>query len=309
MRSDGSGEPITLTVTGKNLLPQTTTIFPVGAKATGNVGVQPVHLRVGLGATATLPTKVNVVRADGSTRRAAVTWRRAGAWSEPGEHTVTGTVAGTKLKATAVIDVYNVQQIGWYTATTVEGVQPMLPGSVEVRYTDGYAPTSRSPGSGRTPPTSRPTPASRRSARSPARTGRRPPASPWSPPARTPTSPGMVRRSHRPPTPAIPGLPAPCPQPCNDAPTGWSNYYNKSATALLPAVSKANPSDWVSVTWPAAHTLSAAAATFTVQAGRYALPGDTAVQFWDGAAWSPVSGLTTTPGGPPTTRRYSGSTR
>ena len=30
---------------------------------------------------------------------------------------------------------------------------------------------------------------------------------------------------------------------------GWSSFYNKDATALLPAVSKAHPSEWVSVRW------------------------------------------------------------
>ena len=35
---------------------------------------------------------------------------------------------------------------------------------------------------------------------------------------------------------------------------GWSSFYNKAATALLPAVSKAHPSEWVSVRWDHAQT-------------------------------------------------------
>jgi DeoR/GlpR family transcriptional regulator of sugar metabolism len=49
---------------------------------------------------------------------------------------------------------------------------------------------------------------------------------------------------------------------------GWSNFYNKAATALLPAISKAHPADWVSVSWPSAQAFSTTRAYFTLDARR-----------------------------------------
>jgi beta-galactosidase len=71
---------------------------------------------------------------------------------------------------------------------------------------------------------------------------------------------------------------------------GWSNYYNKAATALLPAISKAHPSDWVSLTWPSAQTLSSVRAYFTTDAQR-TLPSSIEVTYLDGDRWVPVTGL------------------
>ena len=42
-----------------------------------------------------------------------------------------------------------------------------------------------------------------------------------------------------------------------DLTTGWSNYYNKAATANLRAVSVSHASDWVSVSWPDRQEFSA----------------------------------------------------
>ena len=71
---------------------------------------------------------------------------------------------------------------------------------------------------------------------------------------------------------------------------GWSNYYNKAATALLPAISKAHPSDWVSITWPAAQSLDTVKAYFTTDAQR-TLPSSIEVTYLDGDRWVPVTGL------------------
>ena len=49
-----------------------------------------------------------------------------------------------------------------------------------------------------------------------------------------------------------------------DPATAWSNFYVKSATALLPPFSLAHPAEWVSVDWPAARTVSRVAASFVV---------------------------------------------
>jgi beta-galactosidase len=69
---------------------------------------------------------------------------------------------------------------------------------------------------------------------------------------------------------------------------GWSNYYAKPATALLPEVSSAHATDWVSVTWPSAQTFGILQAYFGIQDGRYTLPSALSVTYWDGTAWQPV---------------------
>jgi beta-galactosidase len=74
---------------------------------------------------------------------------------------------------------------------------------------------------------------------------------------------------------------------------GWSNYYNKSATALLPAVSLSHAEDWVSLHWPTKRMVSGLTANFTVDAKR-SLPASARVSYWDGRGWVPVHGLTTT---------------
>ncbi len=69
---------------------------------------------------------------------------------------------------------------------------------------------------------------------------------------------------------------------------GWSNYYRKAATALLPAVSKAHASDWVSESWSSARTIGALGADFTVDSV-HALPSSIRVSWWDGRQFVPVA--------------------
>jgi beta-galactosidase len=74
----------------------------------------------------------------------------------------------------------------------------------------------------------------------------------------------------------------------NKASGGWSNFYEKAATALLPAVSSANASDWVSLEWPQARSLDSVTAWFTTGPKRV-LPASLVVSFWDGKGYVPVS--------------------
>ncbi|GAB2966811.1 DUF4982 domain-containing protein [Amycolatopsis acidiphila] len=74
-----------------------------------------------------------------------------------------------------------------------------------------------------------------------------------------------------------------------DLSTGWSNYYRKDPTALLPAVSSPHASDWVSVAWPTARRTGSAALSFTTDATT-ALPSSIAVSYWDGSRFVPVRG-------------------
>jgi beta-galactosidase len=75
-----------------------------------------------------------------------------------------------------------------------------------------------------------------------------------------------------------------------DPSTLWSNFYRKDATALLPPFSLAHARELVSVSWPAARTVSGATASFTVDA-THALPAAIGVRYWDGQRWTPVRGL------------------
>ncbi|MCW2890095.1 MAG: beta-galactosidase [Streptosporangiaceae bacterium] len=75
-----------------------------------------------------------------------------------------------------------------------------------------------------------------------------------------------------------------------DPSTGWSNYYYKAPTALLPAFSRAHASDWVSVLWPSPQRLGTVKAYFTIDASRD-LPAAIDVTYWNGSAFVPVKNL------------------
>jgi beta-galactosidase len=59
--------------------------------------------------------------------------------------------------------------------------------------------------------------------------------------------------------------------------------------ARLPAISKAHPTEWVSLTWPAARTIGSVRAYFTTDAQRV-LPSAIEVSYLDGDRWVPVGG-------------------
>ncbi|HEX5403333.1 MAG TPA: glycoside hydrolase family 2 TIM barrel-domain containing protein [Pseudonocardiaceae bacterium] len=65
-----------------------------------------------------------------------------------------------------------------------------------------------------------------------------------------------------------------------DPATGWSNFYVKSATATLNAVSVSRPADWVSVTLPSPATVTGLTLTFTTSA-TLSLPATFAVSARD----------------------------
>ena len=75
-----------------------------------------------------------------------------------------------------------------------------------------------------------------------------------------------------------------------DLTTGWSNYYNKSGTANLHAVSVSHASEWVSVGWAAPQAFNSVQAFFTISA-TLARPASIAVSFWDGHDFTPVKNL------------------
>jgi beta-galactosidase len=91
-----------------------------------------------------------------------------------------------------------------------------------------------------------------------------------------------------------------------DPGTGWSNYYDKAATANLRAVSVSNPADWVSVSWPSPQSFDSVQASFTVSA-TLAQPAAITVSYWDGTRFAPVRNLAitrATASGQPTTLTF-----
>jgi len=71
---------------------------------------------------------------------------------------------------------------------------------------------------------------------------------------------------------------------------GWSNFYSKAATALLPVISQARPRDWVSLEWPVPQRTALVRAWFTTGATR-ALPATLQVTQWTGTRFVAVRNL------------------
>ncbi|HEY7432486.1 MAG TPA: glycoside hydrolase family 2 TIM barrel-domain containing protein [Streptosporangiaceae bacterium] len=76
-----------------------------------------------------------------------------------------------------------------------------------------------------------------------------------------------------------------------DPDTGWSNFYNKSGTANLHAVSVSNPADWVSLSWPQPQSFDSLAVSFTTSSA-LSLPAAATISYWDGHRFVPVRDLT-----------------
>jgi beta-galactosidase len=75
--------------------------------------------------------------------------------------------------------------------------------------------------------------------------------------------------------------------------TGWSNFYNKAATALLPAITKAHAAEWVSAAVPGGGqpaSVGRVQAFFTID-GANAMPAQISASYWNGQAFVPVRNL------------------
>ncbi|GHJ42216.1 glycoside hydrolase family 2 TIM barrel-domain containing protein [Streptomyces sp. TS71-3] len=72
-----------------------------------------------------------------------------------------------------------------------------------------------------------------------------------------------------------------------DPATAWSNAYTMAPTALLPAISEAHPTAWVSLTWPERRRVGAVEAVFTID-GTHDLPASATVSHWNGREYVPV---------------------
>jgi beta-galactosidase len=288
---DGKTGPITVTATGAGLKPVTATLYSVNSKARGLIGISPVYARTSAGTTPSLPSKVTAVYADGTTTSLPVRWQRFGDLA-PGLDTVTGDVAGTSVSAKAEVAVYEVASVSTYSTAVPVGTPPGLPSTVTVHYTDGgtsdlpvtwdtvnpalYATAGAFQVTGRVTGISvRATASIRVTSTFAAAANIALSASPTKPAADASYS----GSNSEIPAGMLDG---------NTASGGWSNFYNKSATNILPAVSVAHAAEWVSVSWPNAQRLTSVIPYFVISANR-AIPSAIAVSFWDGTKWVPVS--------------------
>jgi beta-galactosidase len=291
----GHTGPITITATGDDLVPATTTIYSVKPKARGLVAVAPVYARAAQGHAVTLPTKATEVNADGTTTTVTVHWPHVGKHLPVGTHDLVGRVAGpgnaSSERTHAIVTIYAVKQIDTYSTVVPVGTPPGLPATVAVRDTDGvvhhaavqwpkvakaeYAKAGHFTVWGDVAATSVPARATVKVTSS------------FTPNANialatSPTHPSADA--------GYSGAQSEVPAGMLDGTTtagGWSNYYNKSATNVLPAVSVAHAREWVSVSWPDAQRLSSVVPHFTIAANRV-LPSAVEVSYWTGAKWAPV---------------------
>ena len=213
---------------------------------------------------------------------------------KPGRHRIRGDVTGTRRDAVARVTVYRLGGIESWSTVVPAGTRPKLPATVRVVYTDGVerqAPVrwdaiepARYAAAGRFTVRGTVRGLSRRalaSIRVTADVQRGVNIARADGPLRPSADAGHSGSTDTVPAGMLDGT---------TATGGWSNFYNKAATALLPAVSSAHASEWVSVRWPSPQTFGRMVAYFTTSASR-ALPSAIDVTYWDGTRWAPVENL------------------
>jgi beta-galactosidase len=297
VRSARTAGPITVTASSSGLEPAVTTIHAVDSPGGSQVvGIDPVYLRAPLGSAPSLPATVDAVRGDGSTEASKVTWLGApdDLGQRTGVFTIEGTVAGIGAEARAVVTVYDVADVEGFSTVVPVGTPPDLPDTVRLTYTDGvdrlvpvtwdavdestYAAPGEFTVEGAVAETERPAVATVRVTDDVLRDQN-------------------IARSDSPTSPAADasysGSPNSVPAGLLDGNTasgGWSNAYNKQATALLPSYDLARRADWVSVRWPDPQRFGTMTAYFTTSSTR-ALPASIEVTYRDGDEFVPVHNL------------------
>ena len=286
--------PITVTASSDGLVPATTTLYSTDQSGSGLIAVQPVYLRTQLGTTPPLPSTVNAVHADGSHDSLPVTWDKlpAASSTQTGVYTVDGAVAGTSMKAQAIVTVYKLGSIQTYSTAVPVGTPPGLPATVKLVYNDGVTQTA--------PVTWDPVDPSLYAAAGQfsvsgtvAGTTMKAQAT-----VRVTSSFAANQNIARSTSPTLPTADAGYSGSTSEVPAGmldgttssggWSNAYTKAATSVLPAVSKAHATEWVSVSWPNQQRLSSITPYFTISSSRVR-PSSVTVSYALGSSWVPVS--------------------
>jgi beta-galactosidase len=300
VQSTDTPGPITIKAISSGLQPATTTVFaienPGGSEL---IAIDPVYTRTMAETYPVLPANVQEVFANGTQETMDVRWNNfaPGLNKKTGTYTILGQVAGTPLKAEATITVYDAGGLESYSTAVPVGQAPALPALVRLVYNDGvdqFVPVTwdpidplqySAPGqftvNGTVAGVDFPAVANIRV-------------------TDDFTSDQNIALST---SPLMPSADASYANSNNSLParmldgttttSGWSNFYNKGATAVLPSVSKAHEKEWVSVGWPNPQRFSTMDVYFTISSSRV-LPSVLDVSYWDGISFVPVSDLNTT---------------
>jgi beta-galactosidase len=299
VRADGSGGPITVSVDSPGMLPASTTLYSSNSSGSRDLGVDPVFIRAALGQPPALPATVNLVAADGTSRARPVRWDKppACATATTGRYEIRGNVAGSPLPAIATVAVYDISAVATSSTVTATGKAPLLPATVRVLYTDGVErnrPVTWAP----IAPAQYATAGTftvqgtidgvHRNAQATVRV------------TDAVTRDQNIARSTSVTQPvagaSFSGSTATIPAAMLDGQTttgGWSNGFSRGATLNLPAVSRAHPSDWVTVSWFQPQHFNKLVGYFTTSPTR-SLPASVTVTYWSGTDWVPANNAAVT---------------
>ena len=290
VQSTNDTGPIHVTVSADGLLPVNLTLYSTDLTGTAAVAAEPVELRTLAGTAPALPSTVSVLHADNSSESLPVKWDALPAGAQPGVYTLNGVLTGSSLPAKAVVTVYRHASIASYSTAIAAGSSPLLPPRVRVVDSDGvsqFVPvTWNAPASYATVGTvSIPGTIAGSSLQALAT-------------VRVTDTAVAAQNLARSTSPAKPVADASYTGSNNSLPAamldgttasgGWTNRYSIAATSLLPTITKAHATDWVSVGWPTPQHFGAINAYFTTNTNSQ-LPASVVVSYWNGAAWVPVT--------------------
>jgi hypothetical protein len=284
--------PITITATSSGLLPATTTVYSVLENGQSElIALEPVYIRTMIGADPLLPETVQGIYADDTQKPLSVQWDKfkedlnAGC----GIYTVKGRVTGESIQAEAVITVYDIGGIESYSTVVATDTAPALPTTVRLVYNDGvdqFVPVTWDP----IDPAKYTSPGKFTVTGTVAGTTVKAQANIRV--TEDVTTNQNIANSESPLKPtadaSYSGTENTLPAAMLDGDKtsgGWSNYYNKDATALLPAFSKARPGDWVAIIWPNPQKVDNLKIYFTIDN----MPLSMTVSYWNGNSFVPVN--------------------
>jgi beta-galactosidase len=304
VRSDEDPGPVVVTASADGLLPASTTIFDTatdsrsGRVAPGGrgkparvVGIVDPSVRTPVGVAPDLPRTVTVVYSDGSATQARVKWSRIDREQLESRrpYDVKGVVTGRPGgHVVAHVTPYRVADVQRFATSVPVGVAPYLPGEAEVAYSDGVTDEVRVTWD-QVPPGALAVPGTFTLRGTLADT---PLTTTIEVTVSDAYTPGQNLAPAGTPSASFSGSPQTVPAALTNGvlpeENGWSNRYTKAATALLPAVSQARPSDWVSVTWADPQVVASVVAYFRLAPGR-TFPASMSVEYWDGRRFVPAA--------------------
>ena len=283
---------ITVKAESSGLLPATTTIYSIAETGEKEfISIEPVYIRTKKDEASVLPEMVQAIYTDGSIQSLPVQWNELEEDLNAicGIYTVEGQVSGESTKAEAIIAVYDIGAIESYSTVVTTGTAPVLPTTVRLVYNDGvdqFVPViwgSIDPGDyessgqftvrGTVAETTVKAEATIRVTDDVVMDQNIASSESQLKPVADASYTGTIETL---PASILDG---------NRTSGGWSNYYNKQETALLPAFSEARPNDWVSITWPNLQKIDNLTAYFLVSN----MPQSIKVSYWNGSSFVQVS--------------------